>query len=433
VERVEMSGEEVRRLEILRQVLDGVVSQVMAARALGLSVRQTRRWQRRYAESGAAGLVSRRRGKPSNRRLSETVKNETLARLRECYVDFGPTLAAEYLQDDGLKVSKETLRGWMIEAGLWKAVKGRRVRLHPPRPRRTRLGELVQIDASPHDWFEGRGPRCTLIAFIDDATSRVMHAHFAPVESTQAYLDALRAYVTAYGCPAALYSDRHGIFTKHDPEDGEPTQFQRTIGALGIAGIQALTPQAKGRVERLFQTLQDRLVKALRMAGISDMTAANAFLADYLAEHNARFAVPPADDMDAHAPYDGNAVQLARLCAIHHRRKLSKDLVLSFNRQRYILQTGRQPRYALRGESVTVVVYPDQRIELLHGEEILPFRVFDAAQTPTPPADDKTLNACVDEVLKGRPWSEKSRPAANHPWRRYPEPPLSGGGQLATP
>ena len=431
MERIEMSGKEVKRLEVLCQVADGLVSQGMAAQALGLTVRQVRRLQRRYAEAGAAGLVSRRRGKPSNRRIADEIKDAILARLRECYADFGPTLAAEYLREDGLQVSKETLRGWMIEAGLWQAAKGRRVCLHPPRPRRPRCGELVQIDGSPHDWFEGRGPRCTLIAFIDDATSRVMQARFVPVESTQAYLSILQDYVTSYGRPAALYSDRHGIFTKHDPEDGEPTQFQRALEALEIAGIQALTPQAKGRVERLFQTLQDRLVKALRLAGVCDMAAANAFLEDYLATHNARFAVAPADDTDAHAPYDDNAEQLARICAIHHRRKLSKDLVLSFNRQRYILQTGGQPRYALRGATVTVVVYPDQRIELLHGEEILPFKVFDTASAPMPPVDDKTLNTRVDEVLKTRRWSEKSRPAPNHPWRRHPEPSPSGGGQLA--
>ena len=431
MERIEMSGKEVKRLEVLCQVADGVVSQGMAAQALGLTVRQVRRLQRRYAEAGAAGLVSRRRGKPSNRRIADEIKAAILARLRECYADFGPTLAAEYLREDGLQVSKETLRGWMIEAGLWQAAKGRRVCLHPPRPRRPRCGELVQIDGSPHDWFEGRGPRCTLIAFIDDATSRVMQARFVPVESTQAYLSILQDYVASHGRPAALYSDRHGIFTKHDPEDGEPTQFQRALEALEIAGIQALTPQAKGRVERLFQTLQDRLVKALRLAGVCDMAAANAFLEDYLATHNARFAVAPADDTDAHAPYDDNAEQLARICAIHHRRKLSKDLVLSFKRQRYILQTGGQPRYALRGATVTVVVYPDQRIELLHGEEILPFKVFDTASAPMPPVDDKTLNTRVDEVLKTRRWSEKSRPAPNHPWRRHPEPSPSGGGQLA--
>ena len=433
MERLEMSLKEVKRLEVLRRIADGVLSQRLASEELGLSTRQVRRLQRRYDALGASSLVSCRRGKPSNHRLPETLKREVLVRLHERYGDFGPTLAAECLRGEGVQVSKETVRQWMIEAGLWKAVRGRRKRLHPPRPRRSRLGELVQIDGSAHDWFEGRGLRCTLIAFIDDATSRVMHAHFAAVESTQAYLDALQRYVITYGRPVALYSDRHGIFTKHDPEDGEPTQFQRALAALDIAGIQALTPQAKGRVERLFQTLQDRLVKALRLAGINDMAAANAFLPAYLAEHNARFSVAPAEEADAHAPDDGDAVHLARICAINHQRKLSKDLVLSFKRQRYILQTGGQARYALRGQTITVIAYPDQRIELLHGKENLPFKVFDVPQDLTPAVDDKTLNARVDEVLKRRRNAEKPRPAPNHPWRQPFKPPLSWGGQLATP
>ena len=380
-----------------------------------------------------SGRVSQRRGKPSNRRLPEEVKDAGLSRVRECYRDFGPTLAAESLRDEGLRVSKERLRSWLIEAGMWKGGKGRRLRRHPPRARRPRLGELVRIDGSPHEWFEGRWPRCTLIAFIDEATSRVMHAHFAPVESTQAYLDALRAYVGSYGRPEALYSDRHGIFTKHDPEDGEPTQFRRAIGALGIAGIQALTPQAKGRVERLFQTLQDRLVKALRLAGIDDMAAANVFLPAYLARHNARFAVPPTDAEDAHLHYDGGDTALARICALQHRRRLSKDLALSFKRQRYLLQTGGRSRYALRGQSVTVVEYPDGRVELLCGEEVLPFKVFDEPCQVMLSADDKTLNARVGSVLEHRHWDKKYRPAPEHPWRKPFKPPLSGGRPIGRP
>jgi hypothetical protein len=207
----------------------------------------------------------------------------------------------------------------MAQAGLWKVAHGKRGKVHPPRLRRPRMGELIQIDGSPHDWLAGRGPRCTQIAFIDDTTRRVMAAGFVPVESTQAYLSALHAYVGAYGCPAALYSDRHGIFRKYDPED-DGTQFQRAIGSLDIEGTQALTPQAKGRGERLFQTLQDRLVKALRLAGADDLDGANAFLPGYLAGHNARIACTPADLEDAHRPYAGSATELARACALHHRR-----------------------------------------------------------------------------------------------------------------
>ncbi|WP_223163462.1 ISNCY family transposase [Methylococcus geothermalis] len=434
-----MSAKELGRLELVREVAAKRMKVAQAAGRLGLSPRQIKRLVRAYRQAGAEGLVSRRRGKPSNHRFDEDFKAKVLARVREDYPDFGPTLAAEYLRAEGLSVSKETLRQWMHHAGLWQAKSARVKRSHPPRLRRPRLGELVQIDGSPHDWFEGRGPRCTLIAFIDDATSRVMYARFVPadsksngVETSQAYLAALHTYVEAYGCPAALYSDRHGIFTKHDPEDAEPTQFQRATAALGIETIQALTPQAKGRVERLFQTLQDRLVKALRLAGIGDMEAANAFLPGYLARHNARFTVAPRDPQDAHLPYTGSREALSRTCALHHRRQLSKDLVLSFQRQRYVVQTGGQPRYALRKQTVTVVVYPDRPIELVHGEEVLPYKVFDPEQHVPHPVDDKTLDARVDAILKARPARAKYRPAPNHPWRGAPPTP-SNVSRLTTP
>lgn len=413
---VTMSKKELTRLDVVQRVGDGRVRQRDAARLLSVSERQMKRLMRAFRESGAAGLASKRRSLPSNNRFDAGFKAQALDRLRTNYPDFGPTLAAEYLRGDGFPLSRETLRQWMIEDGLWRVTK-QRGKPHPPRPRRPRLGELVQIDGSPHDWFEGRGPRCTLIAFIDDATSRVMAACFTRAETTQAYLDGLHAYILAYGCPAALYSDRHGIFTKHDPEDAEPTQFQRATSGLGIATIQALTPQAKGRVERLFQTLQDRLVKAMRLAGINDIEAANAFLPSYLPMHNERFCIVPADGQDAHAPCPEDEVTLARACAIHHRRKLSKDLVVSFNRQRYIVQTEGAPRYTLRGQAITVIEYPDRRIELLYDSEILPFKVFDAAQPVIAAVDDKTLNPRVDEVLELRRQTPPRKPPTNHPWR----------------
>lgn len=416
-ERIEMSEREVNRLEVVIQVAQGLLSQRKAGERLGLSERQVRRLLRGYETQGAQALVSQRRGRASNRRIAGAVKSAILARVQECYADFGPTLAVEYLQADGYTVSKETLRQWLIEADQWKAKPEQPKRRHPPRQRRSCVGELVQIDGSPHDWFEGRGPRCTLIAFIDDATSRVQEARFVPAETTQAYFDCLHTYIRRYGRPAALYSDRHSIFTKHDPEDAEPTQFQRALSALDIAGIQARSPQAKGRVERLFQTLQDRLTKALRLANIADMESANAMLPAYLDAHNERFAVAPIDTHDAHRPCALSAQVLARLCAHHDSRKLSKDLVLSFQRQRYIIQTGGTPRYSLRGATVTVVSYADGRIELLRGDEILPFKVFDPLQHVLPAADDKTLNARVDEVLAQQRQVKKYHPAPDHPWR----------------
>lgn len=426
---ITMSKKELTRLEVVQRVTGKRMRHSEAARQLSVSERQVKRLVSAFRKEGAAGLVSKRRGQPSNNRIDAAIKAEVLMRLRDRYVGFGPTLAAEYLQGDGFTLSKETLRGWMVEAGLWRAGK-KRAGVHPPRERRPRLGELVQIDGSLHDWFEGRGPYCTLIAFIDDATSRVMAASFVPAETTQAYLNGLHTYVLAYGCPAALYSDRHGIFTKHDSEDAEPTQFQRATADLGIATIQALTPQAKGRVERLFLTLQDRLVKAMRLAGISDMEAANAFLPTYLPEHNARFAVLPADDQDAHLPCSLDGTALARACAIQQRRKLDKNLVLSFKRQRYIIQTGDTSRYALRGQIVTVVEYPDGRIGLLHGEETLPFKVFDKAQPIIAAVDDKTLNIQVDELLKQRRLPVHIKPHQSHPWRKPYNPSLIEAAQL---
>lgn len=415
-----MSVRELDRLEVVQQVADRRVTQADAARRLGLSVRQIKRLVRAWRGEGAAAVVSRRRGRPSNRRIPEAEKNRFVALVREHYADFGPTLAAEYLgADHGFGYSAETLRGWMVEAGLWRPRPGRRTRAHPPRERRPCRGELVQIDGSPHAWIEDRGPRCTLIAFIDDATGDVLAARFAATESTRAYLDLLGDCVREHGRPVALYSDRHSIFTKHDPEDPVPTQFERALGQLDITSIRAHTPQAKGRVERLFQTLQDRLVKALRLAGINTIDAANAFLPGYLARHNERFAVTPAQPEDAHRAWRSGDEQLARITSLHYRRILSKDLVARFGGQRYIVQTRYgSPRYALRNRPVTVCHYTDGSIELLHGEEVLPWRAFDPARHGPEQrvADDKTVNDHVEQAINRL--NHPYRPPAAHPWRR---------------
>ena len=248
-----------------------------------------------------------------------------------------------------------------------------------------------------------------------------MQARFVPVESTRAYLAVLKAYVTESGIPVAAYSDRHSIFTKHDPEDLEPTQFERALEELGIESIQANSPQAKGRVERVFQTLQDRLVKAMRLEEIDGIEAANAFLQAHLPEHNARFAVSPRNPEDAHQPWKGKEETLCRICALHHQRTLSKDLVLTFRGQRYIVQTHEaNPRYSLRKTRVTVHEHLDGRIELVNGAESLPYRLFDEQKDRPPPACDKSLNERVDQAVSRRN-VQPNKPARNHPWRRYPE------------
>jgi transposase len=415
-----MSDIELERLEVLQAIEDKRCSRAEGAVRLGLSLRQLKRLLRVFRDRGAAGLVSRRRGRPSNRRIDDAERSHFVGIVSACYADFAPTLAAEYLRaEHGFSRSTETLRSWMSEAGLWRARRAKSARAHPPRLRRPRVGELVQIDGSPHDWLEGRGPRMCLIGFIDDATSRLMLARFFKVESTHAYLECLSAYVERHGVPAACYSDRHSIFTKHDPEDPSPTQFERALGQLGIESIQATSPQAKGRIERVFQTLQDRLVKALRLAGVSDMAAANEFLTGYLETHNPRFAKAPAEAQDAHQPWEKGAVALSRICASRFERTLSKDLVVTFKGQRYIIQTeAGSPRYALRGKKIEVCVHLDGRVELLNDTESLPYRVFDPQLDKAPPADDKTLNERVEQALAKR-GGQAHKPAQHHPWKKW--------------
>lgn len=404
VEVVQMSLKEADRYAVIEQVIERTMAQSDAALWLNISIRQVKRLVRAIRQDGAQGAVSKRWGVPSNRRISQAIHDQFVGLVRDNYSDFGPTLACEYLTaQHGYTGSAETLRGWMIEAGLWKAKRSRVRRIHSPRERRGRLGELVQIDGSPHAWLEDRAPKSCLIAFIDDATGELMQACFYPVESTNAYLHSLQCYVSAHGRPLALYSDRHSIFTKHDPEDPTPTQFERAVGELNIESILAYSPQAKGRVERAFQTLQDRLVKALRLARISTLEAANAWLPQHLAQHNARFKRLPADATNAHRAYAGDTQELSRICAHHYARKLSKTLTCQFMGKLLVVITlAEQPRYALRSQPVKVIEHLSGELELLWGVEALPFKTFERHQhlSASRVADDKLLNGRVDAVLQ---------------------------------
>ena len=240
------------------------------------------------------GLVSRQRGRASNHRMGTEKRERLTALLRDKYADFGPTLAAEKLLElEGFTVSRESIRQVQIAQGLWKPKRRRVRRVFQLRERRARFGELIQIDGSPHAWFEDRGPRCTLIVFIDDATGRLTALRFVPAETTRGYLEALRSHILEHGRPLALYSDRHGIFRLNakDAQSGDgKTEFGRVAARLDIASIHALTPQAKGRVERANQTLQDRLVKELRLSGIGSIEAVNGFVPRFMVTWNTRFA-----------------------------------------------------------------------------------------------------------------------------------------------
>jgi transposase len=300
-----MSSAEIIRFDTLMRLDRGEIRIADAMELLGLARRQVYRLLGRLRQDGAAGLVSRRRGRPSNRRLSNAIRGEVVALVRENYADFGPTLAREYLAERlGLGLARETLRQIMMEAGLWKAKVAKRAQLHQPRYRRDCRGELVQVDGSKHWWFEDRGPQCTLLVFIDDATSELMHLEMVESESTFSYMRATRTYLERHGKPIALYTDKHSAFRNNTASangDGM-THLGRALDRLNIELICANSPQAKRRGERANATLQDRLVKAMRLHHISTIDQANAFLPSYMAQHNRRFAKAPFDPRDLHRP-----------------------------------------------------------------------------------------------------------------------------------
>ena len=298
-----MSQPELTRLEVIQRVKRKTLKQRRAAELLSISVRQVKRLCKAYQVSGAAGLISKRRGQPSNNRLSEKTINKARQLLRKRYPDFGPTLAREKLAIEGVSLSVETVRQLLIGEGLWKAKAVRRPVIHQLRERRARLGELVQIDGSPHDWFEGRAPKCTLLVFVDDATSRLMYLQFVAAETTFNYFSAVRSYIKEFGKPLAFYSDKFGVFRVNIPNALSGTgltQFGRALKELDIELICAHSPQAKGRVERANQTLQDRLTKELRLRGLGTVAAANAYLPEFIADYNQRFAVAPRSTESAH-------------------------------------------------------------------------------------------------------------------------------------
>lgn len=290
-EHVTLSHEELDRLQIMTRVAERRLTQRRAAELLGLTERQIRRLYRVFKAQGAVGLVSAKRGKPSNRRLSQETRCRALELVRARYGDFGPTLAHEKLtEQDGLRLSVETLRGWMIEDGIWLPRARRLQRSYPPRERRACRGELVQIDGCDHAWFEDRGPSCTLLVYVDDATGSLMELRFAESESTFDYFAATRSYLVQHGKPVAFYSDRLSVFhvSRGDHAAGGKglSQFGRAMTELNVEIICANSPQAKGRVERSNLTLQDRLVKELRLRGICDMVAGQTYLQEFREDYN---------------------------------------------------------------------------------------------------------------------------------------------------
>lgn len=412
-----MSKRELDRVGVVAEAAAGRMRQGRAGELLGLSVRQVKRLVRAYRQQGPAALRSKQRGQPSNRRHAETLRNRVLTLASERYSDFGPTLLTEYLgREHAIALSPETVRQWLLAAGRWQAKRQRRA-AHPARTRRPRFGELTQIDGSPHDWFEGRAPRCTMIVFIDDATSLVTYARLVPAETSAAYFDGIQAQLTRYGRPLAYYSDRHSIFrVNREDVHAEPTQVERALKALGIELICAHSPQAKGRVERVHQTFQDRFTKVLRLEGISDLDAANARLVTYLAEHNRRFAKPPLDAQDAHRPAAQDPAELRRILSPQHTRSADRNGALQF--QRHVLQVAAPHRRRLAGKRLTIIVNQGQ-LEAWHQGRSIPFTLLSRDTWQAQVLDRKTLDATLDQ-RSGEPRARRVKPAAQHPWRHDP-------------
>ena len=368
-----MSYEELDRVSVIERMIEKRLTQRETARMLGLTSRQVRRLRRAYVRDGAVGLASKHRGRPSNRRLPSELRREALATVRSRYEGFGPTLAHEKLTElQGLQLSVETLRHWMIEDGLWIPRARREPRIQQPRHRRPCRGELIQIDGSDHEWFEERTSRCTLLVFVDDATSALMELLFCESESAFSYFTALRSYLEHHGKPVALYSDKAGVFrvNRKEPQGGAGvTQFGRALSSLNIDILCANTPAAKGRVERAHLTLQDRLVKELRLREISDVDAANAFAPEFIADYNRRFARAPRSEHDAHRPLQPSD-DLARVFSWQETRLVSKSLTVNYKRVLYVLDPTDAAR-AARRKAVGIEEREDGSLSFWHGEHEL--------------------------------------------------------------
>ncbi len=418
---LEMSTKELSRLEVMQRVAKKQMSQKEAGRILDLSTRQIKRLLKAYREQGAAGLVSKHRGRKANNRLAEDVKRKALNLLKTKYQGFGPTLAHEKLvEKEKLQLSDESVRQLMIAEGLWKPRKAKKTTVHQLRERRACFGELVQIDGSPHDWFEGRAEPCVLLVFIDDATGRLVQLLFVESESFFSYCQAAEGYFRQSGKPVAFYSDKNSIFRVNVPSTGihtDLTQFGRAMQELDIQIICANTPQAKGRVERVIQTLQDRLPKELRLRRISNPARANAYLPEFLQDFNQRFAEPPRSSVDLHRPLTLKE-DLARIFSWQEPRTLSKNLTLQFYKTVYQIQTKRAS-YALRNAQVLVCLNAQDEMTILYNGKALPYTVYNHQAHQAEIVSTKQL----DRAFPPKHLPEK--PAPDHPWRKGFATPLS--------
>ena len=403
---IRMSHEELKRVSLIRKALDREITQGEVAEVLEVCERQVRRIVSRVRDEGDEGVIHRSRGRPSHRAIENGVKRKVISLCRSRYEGFGPTLASEKLRElEEIEVSRETLRSWFKEAQL--PYKKRRCRPHRQwRERKRYFGEMVQMDGSHHDWFEGRAPWCVLMGYIDDASGNV-YARFYGYEGTIPAMDSLRRYFKRYGLPVSVYLDKHSTYKspgKPSIEEelrGEEalSEVERALKELGVKVIHADSPQAKGRIERLFRTFQDRLVKEMRLRGISSMEEANRFLESYLPIYNERFRVIPAGEADLHRRI-AKGVRLERILCTKTERFLRNDFTIAHNGKLY------QVEERTRAKRVVVEERLDGSMAIMHKDRSFKFREI----TRRPERREKPKPQTLRRVYI---------PPPDHPLKRY--------------
>src|SRR3989338_4028686 len=414
-----MSKKEVERIAVLDNLKEKRIKQKQAAEQLDLSVRQVCRLLKVYKEDGAKGLIHKSRGRKGNRSITDEKRKQIVCLIKKDYADFGPTFAAEkLLERDKIICSNETVRKLMITEGLWISKKKRIKEIHTYRERRPCVGELIQLDGSPHKWFEERADACTLVAFIDDATSRIMDGAFVDYEGTWTLFDTTEHYLKMYGKPLSFYVDKHSTFKinrqatiEEELKDFQPqSQFGRAMDELSIELIFANSPEAKGRVELMFETLQDRLVKELRLERISNKKDATCYFREvYIPKHNQRFAVAPKDSVNMHRlliPMD----DLRRIFTLKSKRIVSKVLTVQYKNTIYqLLPTGGY-RYTLRKTPILIEENRVGRIIFRYKDKGISYKIIQQEVQKVNPV----------QVVSGKEFQERRVviPGKDHPWKR---------------
>ena len=404
---ITMSMKEAKRLHLVRKAIEKRITQAKSAQMAGLCLRQVQRIIRRVRREGDPGVCHRARGRKPNNQIPEAVKQKAIELCRERYQEFGPTLAREkLLEKNRINVSVETLRTWFLETGL--PYRKRKKRPHRQwRERKACRGAMVQLDGSHHDWFEGRGPECVLMAFVDDATGEV-YARFYDYEGTLPAMDCFKGYIKQYGIPQSVYLDRHSTYkgtvhyqTIEDQLENRQlmSQFERSLQELGVTVIHAYSPQAKGRVERLFGTFQDRVIKEMRLAGVRNKDEANAFLETYLPDYNRRYSVDPAKDTDLHRSFK-NHRELDRILSIRSSRALRNDFTIAHNKRLYQIKDN------IRTKKVTVEERTDGSMRILHNGKRLRYQ-----EITVRPEKERQKSTNLHKT-----W-DRGKPTYVHPWR----------------